>query len=290
MSFWLIATLLGVIEGTTEFIPVSSTGHLLISEQWIPRQSDLFNIVIQCGAVLAVIPLFKERFHKIIFNWRDPANRDFAVKIFGAFALTCAGGYLLDKFHFKLPEEVTPVAIALIVGGLLFLAVEGWLKNKSASNSVTWTVAIAVGLAQLVAAAFPGTSRSGATILIALMLGLSRPFATEFSFLVGIPTMLAAGALKIFKAVHHPDPTAAPENWSMLALTTVIAAIVSFIAVKWLLRFIQTHSFGGFGWYRIIFGVVVLLAFGNEVSKTPSHPTTTSAATPMHRTTPQPGR
>ncbi|MDB6056591.1 MAG: Undecaprenyl-diphosphatase [Verrucomicrobiales bacterium] len=269
MSPWLIALLLGVIEGITEFIPVSSTGHLLISEHWIPRQSDLFNIVIQCGAVVAVIPLFKERFRKIIFNWREPATRDFIVKSFVAFALTCAGGYVLDKGHFKLPESVRPVAIALIIGGVLFVVVEAFLKNKPASDSITWTVAIAVGLAQLVAAVFPGTSRSGATILIALVLGLSRPFATEFSFIVGIPTMLAAGALKIFKALHHADPTAAPENWSMLAMTTIIAAIVSFIAVKWLLRFIQTHSFAGFGWYRIIFGVVILLAFGNEVSKTP---------------------
>lgn len=287
MSPWLIALLLGVIEGITEFIPVSSTGHLLISEQWIPRQSDLFNIVIQCGAVVAVIPLFKERFNKIIHHWREPETRDFILKIFVAFALTCAGGYALDKGHFKLPEAAKPVAIALIVGGVLFLAVEGWLKNKRGSDAVTWTVAIAVGIAQLVAAVFPGTSRSGATILIALVLGLSRPFATEFSFLVGIPTMLAAGALKIFKALHHADPMAAPENWSMLAMTTIIAAIVSFIAVKWLLRFVQTHSFAGFGWYRIIFGVVILLAFGNEVSKTP---TTTSPAGAVQQAAHQPGR
>jgi undecaprenyl-diphosphatase len=285
MSPWLIALLLGVIEGITEFIPVSSTGHLLISEHWIPRQSDLFNIVIQCGAVVAVIPLFKERFRKIIFNWREPATRDFVLKIFVAFVLTCAGGFFLDKYHFKLPETIKPVAVALIIGGILFLAVEGWLKNKPASDSVTWAVAIAVGLAQLVAAAFPGTSRSGATILIALVLGLSRPFATEFSFLVGIPTMLAAGALKVFKAVHHPDPTAAPENWSMLALTTIIAAIVSFIAVKWLLRYIQTHSFAGFGWYRIIFGVVVLLAFGKEISK-PNDVRAAPPADAVHRSAP----
>lgn len=283
MSFWLIALLLGVIEGITEFIPVSSTGHLLISEKWIPRQSDLFNIVIQCGAVVAVIPLFWGRFQKIFNTWREPETRDFVIKIFGAFALTCAGGYLLDKFHFKLPEELKPIAIALIIGGLLFVAVEAWLKEKNASESITWTIAIAVGLAQLVAAVFPGTSRSGATILIALILGLSRPFATEFSFLVGIPTMLAAGSLKIFKALHHPDPTVPPENWTMLALTTIIAAIVSFIAVKWLLRYVQTHSFSGFGWYRIIAGVLILFAFASGVK----HPTAqVKTATPAVRPVP----
>jgi undecaprenyl-diphosphatase len=267
MSFWLIALLLGVIEGITEFIPVSSTGHLLISEKWIPRQSDLFNIVIQCGAVVAVIPLFKERFRKIIVNWRQPDTRDFVLKIFAAFALTCAGGFLLEKYHFKLPEELKPVAVALIAGGVLFIGVEAWLRNKPVAESVTWSIAIAVGLAQLVAAVFPGTSRSGATILIALVLGLSRPFATEFSFLVGIPTMLAAGALKIFKAFHHHDPAAAPENWSLLILTTIIAAVVSFIAVKWLLRYVQTHSFSGFGWYRIVAGALILLALTNEVKQ-----------------------
>lgn len=280
MSFWLVALLLGVIEGITEFIPVSSTGHLLISEKWIPRQSDLFNIVIQCGAVVAVIPLFWGRFQKIFNTWREPATRDFVLKILGAFALTCVGGFLLDKFHFKLPEELKPVAIALIIGGLLFVAVEAWLKEKTASESITWTIAIAVGLAQLIAAAFPGASRSGTTILIALVLGLSRPFATEFSFLVGIPTMLAAGGWKIFKAFHHPDPTLPPENWTLLLLTTVIAAVVSFIAVKWLLRYVQTHSFSGFGWYRIIAGVLILFAVANEVK----HPTTQAkAAAPASR-------
>ncbi|HXE41454.1 MAG TPA: undecaprenyl-diphosphate phosphatase, partial [Candidatus Baltobacteraceae bacterium] len=104
---------------------------------------------------------------------------------------------------------------------------------------------------------FPGSSRSGATILLALLLGLSRPAATEFSFLVGIPTMLAAGALKIFKAVHHPEPTAQHENWGLLLLATIIAAVVSFFAVKWLLRYVQTHTFTLFGWYRIGLAIVI---------------------------------
>src|SRR5262249_20650237 len=141
----------------------------------------------------------------------------------------------------------------------LFLAVEFYLRGKSLRNEVTWTVAIAVGLAQLLAAVFPGTSRSGATIVFSLLLGLNRPLATEFSFLVGIPTMLAAGAKEIFDHLHHHTVDAAPENWSLVILATVVSAIVSFIAVKWLLRYVQSHTFNAFGWYRVAVGIVVLL-------------------------------
>jgi undecaprenyl-diphosphatase len=260
MSDWLVATLLGIIEGLTEFIPVSSTGHLLLAEKWLPPQTDLFNVVIQSGAVLAVIPLFHSRFHQFIFRWREAATRDYLLKIFGAFVITGIGGVILEKKHFKLPETAWPVAMALFIGGILFLAIERWLKGKPVRNEITWQIAVAIGLAQLVAAVFPGTSRSGATILIALLFGLNRPLATEFSFLVGIPTMLAAGGLKIVKALlHHHSATAAPENWKMVFIGTIVAAIVSFIAVKWLLRFVQTHTFNAFGWYRIIFGAAVLI-------------------------------
>lgn len=263
MSDILTATILGIVEGITEFIPVSSTGHLLITEnlapQWAPHQSDLFNVVIQCGAVLAVLPLFANRLRQMAFGWREKATQDFILKLFVAFSLTCVGGFLLEKAHFKLPEKVFPIALALLVGGLLFVLVEWWIKDKPRSNDLTWTIAIAIGLAQLVAAVFPGTSRSGSTILFALVLGLSRPAATEFSFLVGIPTMLAAGGYKIFKELRHHEVGAAPENWSLLILTTIIAAVVSFIAVKWLLRYVQSHSFAGFGWYRIVVGAGLLV-------------------------------
>ena len=258
---WIAVILLGVIEGVTEFIPVSSTGHLLIAERWLPRQTDLFNIVIQCGAVLAVIPLFSIRCQQILFRLHEPETRRFLLQILLAFGLTGAVGFVLEKKHFKLPEASTPVAWALLVGGLLFVAVERWLRGKPLREEVTWTVALAVGLGQLIAAIFPGTSRSGATILMALALGLSRPAATEFSFLVGIPTMLAAGGLKIFKAVHNPPPDAVPEHWGMVCLGTIVAAIVSFIAVKWLLRYIQTHTFTAFGWYRIALGILLLVLF-----------------------------
>lgn len=255
MPDWISIVLLGIIEGITEFLPVSSTGHLLIAEHWLPRQTDLFNVVIQCGAVLAVIPVFSSRFEQFIHRWKEPATRDYLLKIIVAFVLTGIGGLILEKKHFKLPEELGPVAWALLIGGVLFVIVEFLLRGKKLRDDVTWTVALAVGIGQLIAAVFPGSSRSGTTILISLLLGLSRPAATEFSFLVGIPTMLAAGGWKIFKAVHHPEASAPHENWSMVLLATIVAAVVSFIAVKWLLRYIQTHTFIAFGWYRIAAGI-----------------------------------
>jgi len=256
---WLVSVILGIIEGITEFLPVSSTGHLLLAEHWLPRQSDLFNVVIQCGAVVAVIPLFPERWRQVFFRWREAATWDFVLKALVAFALTGVGGLVIDKLGFKLPEKVPPVATALIVGGILFVIVERWLRGRSLREEITWTAAVAVGLGQLVAAVFPGTSRSGATILLLLALGLTRPAATEFSFLVGIPTMLAAGGLKIFKALHHGAPA---EAWGMVCLGTVVSAVVSFVVVRWLLRFVQTHTFTGLGFYRVAAGLVMLaLAF-----------------------------
>jgi undecaprenyl-diphosphatase len=261
MPDWIVAIVLGIIEGITEFLPVSSTGHLLIAEHWLPHQTDLFNIVIQCGAVIAVLPLFPERLNQFIHRWREPATRDYLLKIMVAFGLTGAVGLVLDKKGVKLPEQLGPVAWALLVGGVLFVGIEFWLRGKPLRNEVTWTIAVAVGVGQLIAGVFPGTSRSGATILIALLLGLSRPAATEFSFLVGIPTMLAVGGFKIVKAVHHPAAGAPHENWAMVALASIVAAVVSFVAVKWLLRYVQTHTFVAFGWYRIAVGIAILAFF-----------------------------
>jgi len=257
MPLWISVVLLGIIEGITEFLPVSSTGHLLIAERWLPRQTDLFNVVIQCGAVLAVLPLFPQRLRQFIFRWREPEVREYLLKILVAFAITGAGGYLLDKHKFKLPEKLFPIAVALLVGGLLFVIVESWIRGRPLNNQVTWLIVVAVGIGQLIAAVFPGTSRSGATILLALILGLNRVAATEFAFLVGIPTMLAAGGLKILKALHHQGITR-EENWSMVALGSIVAAVVSFFTVKWLLRYVQTHTFILFGWYRIILAIAIM--------------------------------
>ncbi len=260
MPDWIAVVILAVVEGITEFIPVSSTGHLLLTEHLLKvHESDLFNIVIQCGAVIAVLPLFPQRLYKFVFEWRQKETQDYLLKIFIAFAITGVGGLVWKKLGHELPKELTPVAWALLIGGIAFIAVEWFLRGRKLNNEVTWAVVFAVGFAQLVAAIFPGTSRSGSTILVCLLLGLARPAATEFSFLVGIPTMLAAGGLEIFHAFHHPIAGAPQENWGMVLLATVIAAVVSFMAVKWLLRYVQTHTFNLFGWYRIALAILVFL-------------------------------
>ena len=261
-----------MIEGITEFLPISSTGHLLIAEQWLPRQSDLFNIVIQCGAVLAVVPLFPGRWQQLFVRWREAATRDFFLKALLAFGLTGVGGLILEKKNLKLPEQLAPVAWAIMFGGILFVLVELWLKGRSLRNEITWTIALAVGIGQLIAAVFPGTSRSGASILLALILGLNRPAATEFSFIVGIPTMLSAGGWKILKALRHPPPV--PEHWTMVLLGTVVAAVVSFVVVRWLLGYVRTHTFNVFGWYRIAlaaFIFVLLLQSRHDVRPIKDH-------------------
>ena len=260
MHDWLINFILGIVEGITEFIPVSSTGHLLVAEKILHvEKSDLYNIVIQCGAVIAVLPLFPLRLYQFIFEWRDKETLDYLKKILVAFFITGAVGFILDKKGFKLPESSTPVAVALLVGGLAFLAVEFFLRGKKLGTEITWTIAVAVAVGQLIAGTCPGTSRSGATIMFCLLLGLSRPAATEFSFLVGIPTMLAAGGWKIFKTLHHPALGAPKEDWGMLIFTSAVAAVVSFIAVKWLLRYVQTHTFNAFGFYRIALAIGIFL-------------------------------
>ncbi|MBT8339122.1 MAG: undecaprenyl-diphosphate phosphatase [Desulfatitalea sp.] len=251
MQTWLAVMILGIIEGITEFLPISSTGHLLIAEHWLPRQSDLFNIVIQSGAVIAVLPLFPQRLRQFCFQWRERAVRDYALKIVTAFAITGVGGLILDHFGFELPETIAPVAWALLAGGVGFLAVERYLRGRMFHERVTWTIVVLVGVGQLIAAVFPGASRSGTTVLLTLLCGLSRPAAIEFSFLVGIPTMLAAGGLKVVKTLAHSPAGAAPEPWGMVALGFLVSALVSFVVVKWLLHYIQSHTFNVFGWYRI---------------------------------------
>jgi undecaprenyl-diphosphatase len=259
MPDWIAIIILGIVEGITEFLPVSSTGHLLVAEHWLPKQSDLFNVVIQGGAVVAVIPLFWPRISQFITRASDPKTRDYFFKFALAFVITGIGGFIWDKKGHKLPESAIPVGTALLVGGILFLLVEMFIRGKSLKDEITWQIAIAVGVGQLIAAIFPGASRSGTTIIFGLLLGATRPAITEFTFLVGIPTMLAASGLKIFKSLHHHDATLPPENWGMVALGTIVAAIVSFIAVKWLLRYVQTHTFTAFGYYRIIAGALILL-------------------------------
>jgi len=259
---WLAVTILGVIEGVTEFLPISSTGHLLLVENagWVPRQSDLFNITIQSGAALAVLLAFGGRLRDLLAHLHEPASRAYLCKLGLAFAITGVGGLLIKRMGFSLPKETAPIAWATLLGGLAILGVEWALRARPSVSHVSWAMAGAVGLGQLLAAVFPGTSRSAATILIVMLLGLSRPVATEFSFLVGVPTLLAAGGLEMLQALRHP--VGPPTDWGLLALGTLVSAVTAFAAVRWLLRWIQTHSFVPFGWYRTALGVILLTRLG----------------------------
>ncbi|HEY1174141.1 MAG TPA: undecaprenyl-diphosphate phosphatase [Verrucomicrobiae bacterium] len=262
MQDWLAAIILGVVEGITEFLPVSSTGHLLIVEKFLHAdspflQSELFNVGIQSGAVLAVILNFKQRLQELATNWKQPETFDYVSKLIVAFMVTGIGGIILKKLGMRLPESVGPVAWATLIGGVLFIAVEHWLKGKQGSERITWAIALAIGVSQLIAAAFPGASRSGTTILVALILGLSRPRAIEFSFLLGVPTLIAAGGLSFAKQVAKEG--LGSVDWVLFALGFITATITAFITVKWLLKFVQTHTFVAFGWYRIILGAALLL-------------------------------
>jgi len=256
MPDWISVIILGIIEGITEFLPISSTGHLLIAEHWLGKKSDLFNVVIQSGAVIAVLAVFAKRAQALAFGWRDKSNRDYLLKLSAAFLITAAGGIAMSKFGMKLPKDVTPIAWATLIGGILFVAVEFYLRGRKTDEDITWSIAIAIGLAQLVAVAFPGASRSGTTILFALVLGLSRSSAAEFSFLLGIPTLLAAGAKESFEAIRGD---ASHEPWGLILLGTVVSAITAFVVVKWLLGYVRHHTFTPFGWYRIVVGVVILV-------------------------------
>lgn len=263
MPDWLAVIILGMVEGVTEFLPISSTGHLLLTEHWLPIRSafirsDLFTVVIQPGAVAAVLLLFWKRLVGLVRDWRQPAARDYLLKLTAAFVLTGIGGLTIKKLGFELPETVTPVALATLIGGVLFLIVEYWLKDRPKVTEVTWTVALAMGVGQLLAAVFPGLSRSGSTILIALAFGLARPQAAEFSFILGIPTLLAAAAKESWDAIQDPPPY--PIDWGMILLGMVVSAVTAFFAVRWLLRFVQSHTFNGFGIYRILLGTLILLA------------------------------
>jgi len=257
---WAAVIALGIIEGITEFLPVSSTGHLLLVENigWLPRQSDLFNVLIQSGTAVAVLVVFAGRLRDLFTRRHERAARSFVLKLVVAFAITGAGGLLAKRLGFTLPKDVAPVAWATVIGGIVILLVEWAIRNRPLPQEVTWTMAVAVGLAQIVAAVFPGTSRSGATILIALALGLARPAATEFSFLLGVPTLLAAGGYEALHALRHPDPVS--TGWGFVLLGTVVSALAALVTVRWLLRFVQTHNFVGFGWYRIALGLVILVA------------------------------
>ncbi|MEO7477705.1 MAG: undecaprenyl-diphosphate phosphatase [Lysobacteraceae bacterium] len=251
--------ILGIIEGVTEFLPISSTGHLLIAEKLgLGARSDLFNIGIQAGAILAVTLIYWTRIWQLLTQWRDPANRDYLFKLAVAFGITAVLGLIAVKHGFKLPEEIKPIAWALLIGGIWMLAAEQLAAKQPDRTAVTWPVAILVGITQMIAGIFPGTSRSAATIFTAMLVGTSnRAAATEFAFLVGIPTMYAATGYELLKVVKGGGT--AHEDWTALAVGFVVSLVVAFIAVKWLLGYIRTHRFTPFAIYRMALGIALLV-------------------------------
>jgi len=281
LNHYLQIVLLGIVEGVTEFLPISSTGHLLIAEHLLGTQeSDIFNVVIQAGAILAVVFIY---WHKIVglFGSLDQAeSRNYLLKIMLAFVVTSILILvLMVKLKLKLPESLTPVAWATLIGGLIIFVIEYLAKNLYPHEDVSWFEAVLVGAAQVVAAIFPGASRSGSTIMAGLAVGMKRPSVTEFSFLVGIPTMFAASAYDLFKnrkELHGVGHQLIIDT----ALGFVISGIVAFFVVKWLLRFVQSHTFNGFAIYRVILGGGLLIGLythaipdvTNEEAKTPPIP------------------
>ena len=255
--------LLGIIEGITEFLPISSTGHLLVAERWLGHRSDLFNIAIQAGAILAVVLIYRQRLWQLLVGFAtERDSRDYALKLALAFVVTAVLGLVVKKLGFALPESITPVAWALLIGGVWMLVAEQLAARRALAlgerSRITWTVALLVGIAQVVAGVFPGTSRSAATIFVALLFGTTnRVAATEFAFLVGIPTMFAATAYELLEV--YKDGGIAGEDWTGLAIAFAAAAITAFVTVKWLLRYIQSHRFTAFALYRIVLGAALLL-------------------------------
>jgi undecaprenyl-diphosphatase len=252
--------LLGVIEGVTEFLPISSTGHLLIAEQLgLGARSELFNIVIQAGAILAITILYWGRIVELVTRMRAPEQRAYSLKLLLAFGITSVLGLVVKKLGFELPDQIAPVAWALIIGGFLMLGAEWLVARKVAHKEVTWLSATVVGVAQVLAGVFPGASRSATTIFGAMLSGTSdREAATEFSFLVGIPTMYAASAYAILKQAKAGG---LHEDMGAVAIGFVVSAITAFGVVRWLLRYVRTHSFAAFAVYRIALGAVLLWFF-----------------------------
>lgn len=258
VSDLLAALLLGIIEGLTEFLPVSSTGHLLIAQHWLGARSDFFNIVIQAGAILAITLVFRQRIVALATGLDKPKNCDYVIKLVAAFAVTAAVGLPVRLAGWELPETVTPIAWALVVGGVWMILAERIAERRGDRTDVTWTVAILVGLAQVVAGVFPGTSRSAAAIFMAMLAGLTRrAAATEFVFLVGIPTMFAASGYAFLEL--WLEGGLGGEAWGEVALAFAAATATGFVVVKWLLGYIRQHRYTGFAVYRIILGGALLL-------------------------------
>jgi len=252
LAILLKAAILGVVEGLTEFLPVSSTGHLILAGDLLDANDErwnVFNIVIQTGAMLAVVWEYRTRFFKLDLN----LYRNLLIAFIPAAVL----GFLFSKYIKTYLFHAVPVALAFIVGGVVILLVE---RNPKTSHRVeqtrdmTWLDALKVGVAQCFAL-IPGTSRSGATIIGGMLFGLSRKAATEFSFFLAVPTLIAAGIFDLWKNRELLSAADVPA----FGVGLVVAFVSAFVVIRWLIRYVATHDFKPFAWYRIAFGIVVLV-------------------------------
>ena len=268
----LKAVLFGVVEGITEWLPISSTGHMILLDEFVKLNvsaefMEMFLVVIQLGAILAVVVLYfgqlwpfslKEKY----FIKKDTFSMWF--KILAACIPAAVVGILFDEKLNELFYNYQTVAVALIVFGILFIVIErqnrGMKIKVNSISEITYPVALWIGAFQLIAAVFPGTSRSGATILGAIMIGVSRTVAAEFTFFLAVPVMLGASLLKIVKFGF----SFTQMELVLLLVGMVVAFVVSIAVIKLLLGYIRTHDFTVFGWYRIILGVVVLAYFWSQ--------------------------
>jgi len=244
------ALVLGIVEGLTEFLPVSSTGHLILAGDVLGfdhPSRDVFYLAIQTGAMLAVLWEYRARFFRVDFQlWRN-----LVVAFIPAAALGLLAGNFIKSYLFK----PVPVALAFIIGGVIILLVdrEQRASRVETTQAMTALDALKVGFAQCFAL-IPGTSRSGATIIGGMLFGLSRKAATEFSFFLAVPTLIAAGAYDSWKNRQ----LFSFDDAGMWAVGLVVSFVSAFLVIRWLIRYVATHDFRWFAWYRIVFGLVVL--------------------------------
>lgn len=246
----LQAFILGIVEGLTEFLPISSTGHLILVGDLLgfnDERAKVFNVAIQTGAMLAVVWEYRARF----FSVDRQLYRNLIVAFIPAAVLGLAFGGLIKAYLFS----PVPVALAFIVGGLVILWVDRGTRavRVDSTRAMTWQDALKVGCAQCFAL-IPGTSRSGATIIGGMLFGLSRPAATEFSFFLAVPTLVAAGGYDLWR--HRS--LFSIDDLGMLAVGLAMSFVSAFVVIRWLVRYVATHDFRPFAWYRIAFGVIVL--------------------------------
>lgn len=260
MPMLWIALLLGLVEGLTEFLPVSSTGHLIVTSALVGfegKRAEVFEVFIQLGAILAVVWEFRGKLTSIVTGLPVRGeSRRFVLVLLVAFLPSAIAGLLVHDYISEHLFSTTTVAWALIGGALLILVVEALpLRHETRQvDGLGWGQALGIGLAQCVSL-WPGFSRSAATILGGLCLGLDRRTATEFSFFLAIPTMFAATFYDLFKNYEHLQ--AGDGVW--LGLAFVVSFVVGWASVRWLLRFVSTHSFRPFAWYRLALGASILL-------------------------------